>query len=489
VSCNTQLRHTDSNNMLRRAPGIAKRRCRCWSNNWLLTAFASFLLLLTVPAVESFRGRASHLFIRGGDSAGNSKFSGNRQTGEFYQLLGVSSDATASEIKTAYREKAMSMHPDKGGDTEKFKQLNEAYETLTDPKKRSVYDRMGYSRFKDSNGGQTAGAFSDADFDDVDEDSQMFSSDLAKELFKQFRGFGYSFGGSFGGGHSFRFGNMNSNSAPVISIALSLEDIFSGRKFSVDVNKFIPGLDKLKTSNLVDIDVPAGIHGGASLLFRNVPVRIDNFVTHRSFIVNIKELPHETFTRVGDDLFMEMNISLAEYLFGLGGGNSQPSSIAKMSDSEQIQQSKRTGREIKGIDGRFIYVSTTDSPKSDPADSVVSLDDWYLVDGEGMTVLDKAKISRRGNLYIKFSVILPTSASLASIDEPTRHQLQQILNIMHSHTNSCKGPSHPEHKHGGRSALLLRRVKLSSSHTKPNGGRGNDNNEDDFGFSRMFFGM
>lgn len=59
---------------------------------------------------------------------------------KFYELLGVEKNATLDEIKKAFRKKALKMHPDKGGDPEKFKDLNYAHEVLTDREKREVYD-------------------------------------------------------------------------------------------------------------------------------------------------------------------------------------------------------------------------------------------------------------------------------------------------------------------------------------------------------------
>lgn len=63
--------------------------------------------------------------------------------GDYYAILGVSKDASQEDIKKSYRQKALKAHPDKGGDPEKFKEINKAYEVLSDPNKRKMYDEGG----------------------------------------------------------------------------------------------------------------------------------------------------------------------------------------------------------------------------------------------------------------------------------------------------------------------------------------------------------
>ena len=76
---------------------------------------------------------------------------------DYYEILGVSKDASASEVKKAYRKAAVKHHPDKNPDDpsaeERFKEAGEAYEVLSDDQKRSTYDRYGHSAFANQGGG------------------------------------------------------------------------------------------------------------------------------------------------------------------------------------------------------------------------------------------------------------------------------------------------------------------------------------------------
>ena len=105
-----------------------------------------FIALLRLRA-SSLTTIRSHSFIDA-SQGDNSKF---------YDALGVAKNADAAEIKKAYRKAAIKNHPDKGGDPEKFKEVTAAYEVLSDPEKREIYDTYGEEGLKDGPGGGPGG--------------------------------------------------------------------------------------------------------------------------------------------------------------------------------------------------------------------------------------------------------------------------------------------------------------------------------------------
>lgn len=114
---------------------------------------------------------------------------------DYYNILGVGKSASAAEIKTAFRKKAHQHHPDKGGDAEKFKEINEAYQVLSSPQKRQQYDQFG-SDFQNGQAGGGFGGFGGQGF------GQGMNINM-EDLGDLFGGFGDIFGG-FGGGRSRR---------------------------------------------------------------------------------------------------------------------------------------------------------------------------------------------------------------------------------------------------------------------------------------------
>jgi len=149
---------------------------------------------------------------------------------DYYEVLGVSKDASAEEIKKAYRKKALQHHPDKNpGDKEaedKFKEAAEAYEVLRDPNKRQRYDQFGHAGVGGAAGG-TGGFSGFSDIEDI------------------FSAFGDIFGGHFGGfggfggtrGHTDR--RVTRGSDLRVKVKLNLQEIANGVEKKIRVKKYV----------------------------------------------------------------------------------------------------------------------------------------------------------------------------------------------------------------------------------------------------------
>jgi molecular chaperone DnaJ len=147
---------------------------------------------------------------------------------DYYDVLGVSRDAKPEAIKKAYRKLAVKFHPDKNpGDhtaEEKFKELGEAYEALSDPDKRAAYDRYGHDAFSGGMGGPPGGGFHDA-----------------ADIFAQV--FGGAFGGGFeeffGGGRRQRSGKQRGSDLRY-DLEITLEEAAVGVEKELEIERFVP---------------------------------------------------------------------------------------------------------------------------------------------------------------------------------------------------------------------------------------------------------
>ena len=146
---------------------------------------------------------------------------------DYYEVLGVARDASPEEVKKAYRKLAVKFHPDKNpGDHEaedKFKELGEAYEALSDADKRAAYDRYGHQAFNGGGGG--GGGFHDP----MDLFSQVFGG-----------AFGGGFEEFFGGGRRQRSGGKQRGSDLRYDLEISLEEAARGSEKELEIEHFGP---------------------------------------------------------------------------------------------------------------------------------------------------------------------------------------------------------------------------------------------------------
>jgi molecular chaperone DnaJ len=148
---------------------------------------------------------------------------------DYYEVLGVSKTATADEIKKAYRKKAIQYHPDKNpGDKEaeeKFKEAAEAYDVLSDEQKRQRYDQFGHAAFSGAGGGGGYGGF-----------GGFGGGGFSMNMDDIFEHFGDIFGGHFGGRGGSRGGTPRGTNLRV-RVKITLEEAATGVEKKIKLNK------------------------------------------------------------------------------------------------------------------------------------------------------------------------------------------------------------------------------------------------------------
>ena len=196
----------------------------------------------------------------------------------YYDILGVNETASQDDIKKAYKKLAMKYHPDRGGDNKKFQEISQAYDTLSDPQKKSQYDaeRNGFGHpFGDVGG---------------------------------FGNFGDMFGFHFG--HGFASNNRRKNKDLGLRISISFKQSYLGTQVEAQYNT--PSGRK----RTVIIEVPPGVQSGQMLRFAGLgDDSIPNFPPGNLNVTVMVEADPEWYRR-DNDLCKELSISWLEAMTG-----------------------------------------------------------------------------------------------------------------------------------------------------------------------------
>ena len=213
---------------------------------------------------------------------------------DYYQILGVSKDASEKEIKAAYRKLALKWHPDRHPDNkkeaeEKFKEINEAYQVLSDPKKRKQYDQFGHAAFDPASGFSSdpfAGGFRQGPFTwtyTTTSGGGFENIDFADpfEIFEQF----------FGGGFA-HAGYHQAKPRPRYSLTVDFMDALKGATKEVVID-----------GKRRKIKIPAGADDGTRIRFKDFDVTLD-----------VK--PHPKYKRDGYNLFLNHEIPYSLAVLG-----------------------------------------------------------------------------------------------------------------------------------------------------------------------------
>jgi len=210
-----------------------------------------------------------------------------------YETLGVSENASADEIKKAYRKLARKYHPDINKDesaVDKFKEINAAYEVLSDDAKKAQYDQFGDQMF----GGQNFHDFAQGQGGGVDLD----------EILRQMFGGG---GGGFSGGAQGGFGGFGGFGGPDLDMQARITVPFmvsvTGGKHNITAN-----------GQSFDIKIPAGIKSGETMRVRGKGKQYQGQAG--DLLIQVEIASSDEYERKGDNLYKTFDVPLKDALFG-----------------------------------------------------------------------------------------------------------------------------------------------------------------------------
>ena len=240
---------------------------------------------------------------------------------DYYETLGVSKTATEDEIRSAFRKLARKYHPDVAKDKktaeEKFKQINEAYEVLSDPEKRKKYDQLGADWNQPGGfqpppgwgGGQPGGGF------------QQWSSGNGGGVEFEFGGTGFSdffeafFGGGRGrsgfGGFGQPHGAAERGSDVEADIMVTLEEALRGSTRTVSLRR--SGSSKVET---YQVKIPRGVHEGQRIRLAGQGEAGERGGQSGDLFLRVRLAKHPEFTVQGSDLVHEVKIGAWQAVLG-----------------------------------------------------------------------------------------------------------------------------------------------------------------------------
>ncbi|BDU67578.1 MAG: molecular chaperone DnaJ [Candidatus Tyloplasma litorale] len=213
------------------------------------------------------------------------------QKRDYYEVLGINKNSDAATIKKAFRKLAMKYHPDVNKDDssaeEKFKEINEAYEVLSDPQKKSMYDRFGHQGV---NGQQSDGFQGFGGFEDI------------------FRGANSGFGSIF---EEFFGGAMDPNRPRrgqdiVQEVVISLEDAFYGTEIKV----------KMPQGSYHTFHVPKGVYNGNELRMVGKGHPGINGGPNGNFYLRIFIKEEQGIERDGNNLYYSLDLNILDIILG-----------------------------------------------------------------------------------------------------------------------------------------------------------------------------
>ena len=276
-----------------------------------------------------------------------------------YEVLGVPKNATEDEIKKAYRKLARDFHPDRNpGDKQaetKFKEIQDAFEVLHDKEKRAKYDQFGFVDPSAGFGGGPRGHGGGTGSINMEDLAGMFGGNA---------GGGFDFGSMFGKKAKGRRKPFNQPQDSHFDVEVPLEKVVLGGKISLSLN-----------GSNIDVNIPPGVKEGGKIRLTGQGQDGGNLY------LTIKSAAHAFFNREGDNLVVDVPISISEAILG-------------------------TKIDVPVIDGSKLTVKVPPGASS------------------GARLRIKGKGIALGDLFIQLKIIVPSS-----IDEPSKQLIEEFAKL------------------------------------------------------------
>ena len=268
----------------------------------------------------------------------------------YYDILGVSEDASNEQIKNAFKSIAKKEHPDRGGNEAVFKEANEAYDTLKSSQKRHDYDTMRKFGGTTQGGGQ----------------HPFFNEDIFGDFFSGFGNGDMQFNFTQGPGRTRTFRSQPRGNRNVqVRMALSIKEVMTENEKTINY-KLPSGRDEFAT-----VKIPAGVQHGVTFKFQGMGDDTIKNVPRGDLMVLMSVLDSDGYTRKGNDLYTDKTINCFQAMRGYEFN-------------------------LKTLDNKIIKVKV---PEGTQPNTILQ------VKGQGMPV--HKTIDIRGNLYVKIHVLIP----------------------------------------------------------------------------------
>lgn len=304
---------------------------------------------------------------------------------DYYQILSLQRNCSESDVRLAYRKLALKHHPERNntpGTKEKFTSIAEAFDVLSDVKRRAIYDQYGTKGLRN-------GVLSREDFDgfpggySFHQDGELVFNQFfgTKNPFADFfvgqvdinaKKFGAKFGGLQGLANSGKIFEPTQDKPVEYDLVLSLEDLYTGTLKKIKVSRKVLNDDGMSTSSLekiLTIKVAPGWKHGTKIIFSKEGDQGPNKIP-ADVIFTVKEAKHDLFTREGNNLKIHSQVPLVKALVGYS-------------------------MEVKTLDGRILRI---------PINDTITPEYVKVVKNEGMP---DSKTEIKGDLLITFNTSFP----------------------------------------------------------------------------------